>query len=266
MVPGEKRHLRKTSRHTNNTVHCLQSWENAMVYAPTALLPYYMSYEHSWAPTFFMACVHARAIAHWPPRAPLSIRRAPRRAPPAPHTRPPAPPPHVTRATSRSGSRPPLAWPRSARARVLATRWTPSGPPPPCPGALRIRPRIEEVEARCLSAATIAAACWLRAGCLLEVATSAASVASAQAASAFARAAITSSVCRVRRCSCARSCHSVRPASVAASLTTSLTPKVTASWTARSIAAAHESRTSCSLAFDCSAFHCSATCFTAAPT
>ena len=24
-----------------------------MVYAPTTLLPYYMSFEHSWAPTFF---------------------------------------------------------------------------------------------------------------------------------------------------------------------------------------------------------------------
>jgi hypothetical protein len=35
-----------------------------MVYAPTTLLPYYMSYEHSWAPTFFMACVHAHEIAH----------------------------------------------------------------------------------------------------------------------------------------------------------------------------------------------------------
>ena len=45
--------VRKASRHTKNTVHSLQSWENAMVYAPTTLLPYYMSFEHSWAPTFF---------------------------------------------------------------------------------------------------------------------------------------------------------------------------------------------------------------------
>jgi hypothetical protein len=37
-----------------------------MVYAPTTLLPYYMSYEHSWSPTFFMACVHAHAIKPYP--------------------------------------------------------------------------------------------------------------------------------------------------------------------------------------------------------
>ena len=53
VVTQSGRVVRKASRHTKNTVHSLQSWENAMVYAPTTLLPYYMSFEHSWAPTFF---------------------------------------------------------------------------------------------------------------------------------------------------------------------------------------------------------------------
>ena len=48
--------VRKTSRHTKNTVHSLQSWENAMVYAP---LPY--------CPTTCHTSTHGHQLFLWQP-------------------------------------------------------------------------------------------------------------------------------------------------------------------------------------------------------